>query len=78
MLHYTASSDYQAIDSATLTFSAGSVAGAAQSLSVEIVDDLVVEGSEQFSLTITDSSPSAQPVSGRGTVTVTIIDNDFG
>ena len=78
MLHYTASSDYQAIDSATLKFSAGSVAGAAQSLSVEIVDDSVVEGSEQFSLTITDSSPSAQPVSSRGTVTVAIIDNDFG
>lgn len=46
---------------------------------MEIIDDALVEGNEQFSLTITtDSSANAQPVSGQDLSTVAIIDNDFG
>ena len=78
IIYLTASSDYQPIDSVPLTFAAGSEAGDTLTVSVEIVDDSVVEGSEQFSLSITDSSSSAQPVTGRDLLSVAIIDNDFG
>ena len=45
---------------------------------MEIIDDAEVEGSEQFSLTITDSSATAQSVPQRSMATIAIIDNDFG
>lgn len=61
-----------------VVFSAGSVAGDFQTLSVVIVDDAVVEGSEQFSLSIIDNAATAQPVLGRDIATIAIIDNDFG
>ena len=76
--HFPASTDYQLIDSSSLTFPAGSTAGHTLSLTVEIVDDALVEGSEQFSLTVSDSLPLVEPVSGQDLVTVAIIDNDFG
>ena len=43
-----------------------------------IVDDAMVEGSEQFSVTITDSSATAQSVPLHSMATIAIIDNDFG
>ena len=61
-----------------ITFPAGSEAGDALTFNVEIVDDAVVEGSEQFSVSITDNTGTAQPVSGRDITTIAIIDNDFG
>ena len=73
-----ASLDYQGLDSIPLTFAAGSVAGDTLRFSVEIIDDSVVEGSEQFSISITDSTSSAQPVAGQDLLSVAIIDNDFG
>ena len=73
-----ASLDYESVVLVPLVFPAGSAAGDSQSFSVVIVDDAVVEGSEQFSLTITDSTPTAQPVTGQDVATVAIIDNDFG
>ena len=61
-----------------LVFPAGSRAGDTQSFSVSIVDDAEVEGNEQFSITITDSTTTAQSVSLRNMATIAIIDNDFG
>lgn len=59
-------------------FPAGSQGGSTLSFSVGIIDDAMVEGNEQFSLTITDSTANAEPVSGQDLATVAIIDNDFG
>ena len=80
VLYYfiTASSDFQSLTSLELVFPAGSEAGSTQSFSVGIIDDDVVEGSEQFSLTIMDSTANAEPISGQDLATVAIIDNDFG
>ena len=75
---HTATSDYQPFVLIPLIFNAGSRAGDTQSFSVEIIDDAEVEGSEQFSLTITDSSATAQSVPQRSMATIAIIDNDFG
>lgn len=59
-------------------FPAGSEGGSTLSFPVEIIDDAVVEGNEQFSLAISDSTGNAEPVSGQDLATVAIIDNDFG
>ena len=64
--------------SVPLIFPAGSQAGTTLSVTVEIVNDALVEGSEQFSLTVTDTTINAQPVSGRDVATIAIIDNDSG
>ena len=61
-----------------LVFPAGSRAGDTQSFSVVIIDDAELEGSEQFTLTVTDSTTTAQSVSSRSMATIAIIDNDFG
>lgn len=61
-----------------LAFPAGSEAGDTQRFTVEIIDDAIVEGSELFSLVITDSSLTAQPVSGQDSASIAIIDNDAG
>ena len=61
-----------------LTFPAGSVAGTTQNFSVAIVNDVIVEGNEVFSLTVMDSSLNAQPVEGRDSVVIAIIDDDAG
>ena len=74
----TALFDYQPLVLIPLVFPAGSRATDTQSFSVSIVDDGEVEGSEQFSLTITDSTTTAQSVSLRNMATIAIIDNDFG
>ena len=78
ILSLPVSSDYEPVNSVPLVLSAGSVAGDFQTLSIVIVDDAVVEGSEQFSLSIIDNVATAQPVLGRDIVTIAIIDNDFG
>ena len=70
--------DYRALDSIPLVFAAGSTSGDSLRFSVEIVDDSLVEGSEQFLVTVTDSTASAIPVAGQDTLSVAIIDNDFG
>ena len=72
----SAISDYQPLVLTPLVFPAGSKPGDTQNFSVEIVDDAEVEGGEQFSLTISDSSETAQPV--QSMATIAIIDNDFG
>ncbi|CAI8052979.1 Extracellular matrix protein 3, partial [Geodia barretti] len=69
--------DYRALDSIPLVFAAGSTSGDSLRFSVEIVDDSLVEGSEQFLVTVTDSTASAIPVAGQDTLSVAIIDNDF-
>ena len=78
MVSLTALLDYEPLVSVPLVFTAGSVAGESMKFSVGIVDDMVVEGSEQFSLRVTDSTTSAQPVTGQDLLSVAIIDNDFG
>ena len=78
LIIYTATIDYQPLILIPLVFPTGSKAGDTESFSVSIVDDTEVEGSEQFSLTITDSTTTAQSVSLRSMVTIAIIDNDFG
>ena len=45
---------------------------------MEIINDAEIEGSEQFSITITDSSATAQSVSLQNMANIAIIDNDFG
>ena len=75
---HTATTDYQPLILMPLVFPTGSKAGDTESFSVSIVDDTEVEGSEQFSLTITDSTTTAQSVSLRSMATIAIIDNDFG
>jgi hypothetical protein len=73
----SSSFDYQPLVLIPLVFPAGSRAGDTQSFSVSIVDDAEVEGNEQFSITITDSTTTAQSVSLRNMATIAIIDNDF-
>ena len=58
-----------------MTFDRGATTGNTQSVSIEIVDDSLVEGTESFVVSGNVTAP-ASFVPGRDTVTVNILDND--
>ncbi|WP_151117900.1 Calx-beta domain-containing protein [Hypericibacter adhaerens] len=66
----TEGTDYNTRDGFILTFTGGG--GTAQTLTVHTVDDTVVEGTEDYQISIT---PSVGAI-GTGTATTNIIDND--
>ena len=66
----TGFSDYIPV-SGTLTFAAGETV---KTVSVQLVDDAVAEGTEVFTMNL--STPSANATIGRSSATATIIDND--
>ena len=57
-----------------MTFVQGAT-GNTQSVSIDIIDDSLVEGTESFVISGNVTAP-ASFVPGRGTVTVNILDND--
>ncbi|WP_316736794.1 Calx-beta domain-containing protein [Pedobacter aquatilis] len=70
----TAGLDYTAT-SGTLSFPAGSAAGASLTFTVPIIDDNLAEPNETFSAIITNVSGGLVKIA-NGTATLTIIDND--
>ncbi|MGM9477963.1 Calx-beta domain-containing protein, partial [Pedobacter sp. GSP4] len=70
----TAGLDYVAT-SGTLTFPAGSAAGASLTFTVPIIDDNIVEPNETFNGMISNVTGGLVTI-GNGTATVTITDND--
>jgi hypothetical protein len=67
----TAGSDFKA-KTATLSFAAGQTNKA---ISFQIINDLIVDPDETFTITLT--SPTGEAAIGTNTTTVTILDNDF-
>ena len=67
-----AGSDYEQV-SAPLTFPTGSVAGDMQCVNISIVDDVVFEGDETFTVTLTVTTSG---VMERNTVTIVTIRDD--
>src|SRR5207248_1006331 len=57
----------------TVTIPAGS---SSTTVTVSPIDDLIVEGNETVILTVTPASPATYTISGGGTATVTLVDND--
>ena len=72
-----AGDDYDAADG-TINFLSGDAEGTVRSIGILIDDDLLVEGTESFSVTGTESAAFAEFVGGGNsdTVTVNIEDND--
>ena len=66
-------SDYEQV-SAPLTFPTGSVAGDMQCVNISIVDDVVFEGDETFTVTLTVTTPGV--MEGNTLTIVTIRDDD--
>ena len=58
-----------------MTFVQGATTGNTQIASIDVTDDALVEGTERFVVSGNVTAP-ASFVSGRGTVTVNILDND--
>ena len=58
-----------------MTFHQGTTTGNTQSVSIKIVDDSLVEGTESFAVSGNVTAP-ASFVFGGDTVTVNILDND--
>ena len=58
-----------------MTFDQGATTGNTQSASIDIIDDLLVEGTESFVVTGNVTAP-ASFVPGGDTTTATIMDND--
>ena len=58
-----------------MTFVQGATTGNNQSASIEIIDDSLLEGTENFVVSGNVTAP-ASFVPGRDTATVTILDND--
>ena len=72
----TAGTDYTAIGTVTVTFAAGSADGATQVVSIPILDDLGMEGSETINLQLQNAT--GPPNLGATTShVVTITDDDF-
>ena len=66
--------DFHLLDQ-EVTFYQGATTGSTQSASVNISDDSLVEGTENFVIS-GNVTPPASFVPGRDTVTVDILDND--
>ena len=47
-------------------------------IEIAVIDDLIIEGTEMFSVVLQATSSNAFVVDGRGTATVSIVDNDQG
>lgn len=60
----------------SVTFDLGSASGNTISLDVRIVDDLLVEGTESFTLSGRVESGSSGAVFSQATLTIPILDND--
>ena len=58
-----------------MTFVLGATTGNTQSVSIDIIDDALVEGTESFVVSGNVTTP-ATFVPGRNTTTVNILDND--
>ena len=58
-----------------MTFVLGATTGNTQSVSIDIIDDALVEGTESFVVSGNVTAP-ATFVPGRNTTTVNILDND--
>ena len=58
-----------------MTFVQGATTGNTQSVSIDIIDDALVEGTESFVVSGNVTAP-ATFVPGRNTTTVNILDND--
>ena len=58
-----------------MTFDRGATTGNTQSVSFDIIDDSLVEGTESFVVSGNVTAP-ASFVPGRNTTTVNILDND--
>ena len=58
-----------------MTFVLGATTGNTQSVSIDIIDDALVEGTESFVVSGNVTAP-ASFVPGRNTTTVNILDND--
>ena len=58
-----------------MTFVLGATTGNTQSVSIDIIDDALVEGTESFVVSGNVTTP-AKFVPGRNTTTVNILDND--
>ena len=58
-----------------MTFDQGATTGSTQNASINIIDDPLVEGTENFVVSGNVTAP-ATFVPGRDTTTVTIMDND--
>ena len=58
-----------------MTFDRGATTGNTQSVSIKIIDDSLVEGTESFVVSGNVTAP-ASFVPGRNTTTVNIMDND--
>ena len=69
----SAPGDYTEVNGHTLTFSPEE---RRQTLSITIIDDTVLEDTEQFSVSMTQSDQRAQVMETQNMTTVMIIDND--
>lgn len=76
----TVGADFSGATTASITFPAGSVGGATQPVTTPIFDDVLAEGNEDYTLTLSNITNTGTNVGvGLGTnaiQTVTIIDND--
>jgi len=70
-----AGSDYTAA-SGTITFPAGSLSGATQTILIPIINDLVAEPTETFSVTLSNPVSTANVTIANAQGIATIIDND--
>lgn len=71
----THTNDYLPL-STTITFIYGSTIGSVQNVTVELVDDQLVEGLESFTIHISAIDSSLVVSSGREVTTILIVDND--
>ena len=69
----SAPGDYTEVNGHTLTFSPEE---RRQTLSITIIDDAVLEDTEQFFISMTQSDPRAEVMETQNVTTVTVMDND--
>ena len=73
-LHIVEGDDFRLLRQ-EVTFVLGATTGNTQSVSIDIIDDALVEGTESFVVSGNVTTP-ATFVPGRNTTTVNILDND--
>lgn len=74
----TSGTDFTAIGTLTAQFNAGAVDNATTTVTIQISDDSLVEGSEVINLTIGNGAPATiATVTGQTTHAVTIMDDDI-